>query len=174
MLNESKMLGSLASLGFLLSATSSMAVAQTPMAMPSHSSEQTSELRQIEQPLALKVGVTLGGLALLGLEVWWFLLSKPKSQPAQAHEGIQEMAITVEGGYEPSRVVVKAGQPVRLNFLRRDPNSCLEKVLLPDFQIAEYLPLNQTISVEFTPEKPGQYVFTCDMNMFRGVVEVRD
>jgi plastocyanin domain-containing protein len=69
--------------------------------------------------------------------------------------------------------VVKAGQPVRLNFLRRDPSSCLEKVLLPDFHIAGDLVLNQVTSVEFTPQKPGQYLFTCGMNMFRGVVEVQ-
>ncbi|MDB9375942.1 hypothetical protein [Nodularia sphaerocarpa] len=30
----------------------------------------------IEQPLALKVGVTIGGLGLIGLELWWFLFSK--------------------------------------------------------------------------------------------------
>jgi plastocyanin domain-containing protein len=49
------------------------------------------------------------------------------------------MAITVDGGYEPSHIVVKAGQSVRLNFVRRDPSSCLEKVLFPDFHIAQNL-----------------------------------
>jgi cation transport ATPase len=28
-------------------------------------------------------------------------------------------------------------------------------------------------TIEFTPEEPGQYPFTCGMNMFRGVVEVQ-
>lgn len=166
-------LGSLASLSLLLNIVSGTAGAQTPMEMPGHASEQTSQFRRIEQPLGLKVGVTLGGLALIGLELWWFLLSQPKSQQAAAHQGVQEMTITVDGGYEPSRIIVKAGQAVRLNFLRRDPSSCLERVLLPDFHIAENLTLNQTTSVEFTPEKPGQYAFTCGMNMFRGVVEVQ-
>jgi plastocyanin domain-containing protein len=78
--------------------------------------------------LGLEVGVTVGGIALIGLELWWFLFSKTQSQQAKASEGIQEMTITVDGGYEPSRVVVKVGQPVRLNFVRRDPSSCLEKV----------------------------------------------
>ena len=100
-------------------------------------------------------------------------MSKTQARQAEAPQGIQELTITVDGGYEPSRVVVKAGQFVRLNFLRRDPSSCLEKVLLPDFHIAQDLDLNQVTSVEFTPEKPGQYTFTCGMNMFRGVVEVQ-
>lgn len=36
------------------------------------------QFRQIEQPLSLKIGVTIGGLALIGLELWWFLFSKTK------------------------------------------------------------------------------------------------
>lgn len=80
-----------------------------PMEMPASSSEETTQFRRIEQPLGLKVGVTLGGIALIGLELWWFLLSKTKAAQAEANQGIQEMTITVDGGYEPSRVVVDAG-----------------------------------------------------------------
>jgi len=41
-------------------------------------SNQTSEnqFERIEQPLALKAIVTVGGVALIGLELWWFLFSK--------------------------------------------------------------------------------------------------
>ncbi|QYO68580.1 hypothetical protein JVX88_20020 [Leptolyngbya sp. 7M] len=46
--------------------------------------EQTGQFRRIEQPLGNKVAVTLGGLGLIGLELWWFLLSKPKSKKAVA------------------------------------------------------------------------------------------
>ena len=101
------------------------------------------------------------------------MFNKAKGQQAKSIQGIQELTITVDGGYEPATVVVKVGQLVRLNFLRRDPNSCLEKVLLPDFHIMRELPLNQVTAVEFTPNKPGRYSFTCGMNMFRGVVEVQ-
>lgn len=173
MFSKKIIFGNLVSLGFLLGVTPGVALAQMPMEMPTSSSEETTQFRRIEQPLGLKIGVTLGGIALIGLELWWFLLSKTKAAQAEANQGIQEMTITVDGGYEPSRVVVDAGQPVRLNFLRRDPSSCLEKVLLPDFHIAQELDLNHITPVEFTPEKPGQYLFTCGMNMFRGVVEVQ-
>lgn len=169
MFGKKTILGSLALLGLLLGVTSGAALAQ----MPAEHSTPTAQLRRIEQPMGLKVGVTLGGIALISLELWWFLFSKTKSQQAEAHEGIQELTITVDGGYEPSRVVVDAGQKVRLNFLRRDPSSCLEKVLMPDFHIAQELDLDRVTPVEFTPEKPGQYPFTCGMNMFRGVVEVQ-
>ncbi len=41
---------------------------------------QISKFQQIEQPLSNKIFVTAGGLSLIGLELWWFLISKPKSQ----------------------------------------------------------------------------------------------
>jgi plastocyanin domain-containing protein len=44
--------------------------------------------------------------------------------------------------------------------------------LIPDFQIARDLPLNKETAIEFTPKRPGDYSFTCGMNMFRGVIQV--
>ena len=169
MLKKSTFFGTLAGIGFCLGTISGALAAK----MPIQHSTQSTQFRHIEQPLANKVFVTLGGLGLIGLELWWFLLSKPQSKKVEAREGIQEATVTVDGGYDPGRVVVKAGQPVRLNFLRRDPSSCLEEVRLPDFHIAQQLPLNQVTIVEFTPTKPGRYEFACGMNMFRGVVEVQ-
>ncbi|MEH2156742.1 hypothetical protein [Nostoc sp.] len=63
--------GSLTAL-VLLTGTSNVAFAE----MPAHSSEQTSQFQRIEQPLGLKVGVAIAGLALIGVELWWFLLYK--------------------------------------------------------------------------------------------------
>jgi plastocyanin domain-containing protein len=134
----------------------------------------TSEFKQIAQPLWAKGAVTAAGVGLIGLELWWFLGSKPKSRSAQTNRGVQEVTITVDGGYEPSRVIVNAGRPVRLNFLRRDKSSCLEKVVFPDFHIAQDLELDRVTPVEFTPQLPGEYTFACGMNMFRGVVEVQE
>lgn len=168
-----KIVGRLIGLGFLLGVTSSGAgLAQMQMEEPTSGTE--TQFRRIEQPLALKAGVTAAGLALIGVELWWFLFSKTKARQVASEAGIQEITIAVDGGYNPDRIRVSAGQPVRLKFLRRDPSSCLEKVLFPDFHIAQDLPLNQTTPVEFTPQEPGSYPFTCGMNMFHGVIEVRD
>ena len=71
MSSKSKIWGSLAGLGLLLSLTSGATAA-----MPVNSSAQTNQFRRVEQPLGLKVGVTAGGLALIGIELWWFLLSR--------------------------------------------------------------------------------------------------
>jgi plastocyanin domain-containing protein len=166
-------MGSLASLGLALGIVAGGAIAQMNHEMPASEISPSSQFRRIEQPLWLKGVVTTGGVVLIGLEVWWFLLSRPRSQKAQTNQGVQEITVTVDGGYEPSRVVVNAGQPVRLNFLRRDPSSCLEEVRLPDFHISQALPLNQLTPIEFNPDQPGTYEFTCGMNMFRGAIEVQ-
>ena len=173
MLGKKIIIGSIATLGLLFGVATNRTVAQMPHETHMSETSQTSEFQRIEQPLWIKAAVTASGLGLIGLEIWWFLLSKPKSRSAETRNGIQEVTITVDGGYEPSRVVVNAGQPVRLNFLRRDKSSCLEQVVFPDFHIAQDLDLNQVTPIEFTPQKPGQYTFACGMNMFRGVVEVR-
>ncbi|MBD1848507.1 cupredoxin domain-containing protein [Leptolyngbya sp. FACHB-711] len=172
MIKQSAILGGIATLSVVLGTTSGAAIAQM-----SHEEmqtrEQLGEFQRIDQPLWVKGTVTAGGLGLIGLELWWFLLSKPKSRKAATQGGVQEITVTVDGGYEPSQIVVQAGQPVRLNFDRKDPSSCLEEVRLPDFRIAQDLPLNQVTAIEFTSDKPGRYEFTCGMNMFRGVVEVQ-
>jgi len=71
-------------------------------------------------------------------------------------------------------VTVKRGQPVRLKFLRRDPNSCLDKVLFPEFHIAQDLVLNETTPVEFTPQTVGNYKFSCGIGMFHGAIAVEE
>ena len=176
MVKKTAIIGSIAGLGLVLGMASGVAVAQMPHDRnerhPSDT-EQTGQFRRIEQPLGNKVAVTLGGLGLIGLELWWFLFSKSKSRQAMTQGGIQEVTVTVDGGYEPSQIVVQSGQPVRLNFYRKDSSPCLEQVRFPDFHIAQELPLNQTTAIEFMPEQPGNYQFTCGMNMFRGVVEVQ-
>jgi plastocyanin domain-containing protein len=174
MLKKATFFGTLAGLGFLLGAISGAFAAEPNMSdMDNRPAPQSNQFQRIEQPLRNKAIVTVGGLGLIGLELWWFLLSKPKSRQARTKGGVQEVTVTVDGGYEPSQIVVQAGQPVRLNFDRKDPSSCLEEVRFPDFHIAQDLPLNQVTTIEFTPEKPGKYEFTCGMNMFRGIVEAQ-
>ncbi|WOD40288.1 cupredoxin domain-containing protein [Nodosilinea sp. E11] len=165
-------LTTLASLGLAL-ATATATPAQLNHSMGNDPTmERTGQFQRVDQPLGLKVAVTGAGLGLIGLELWWFLLSKPKSRQASVTGDRQEVTVTVDGGYDPNHIVVQAGQPVRLNFYRKDPSSCLAEVRFPAFRIAQGLPVNQTTAIEFTPTQPGRYEFACGMNMVRGTVEV--
>ncbi len=88
MVHKRVIVSSIASLGLALGMTSGRAVAQMPHeGMQRSETEQTSQFQHIQQPLWLKSAVTLGGLGLIGLELWWFLLSKPKSQKAKTNQG---------------------------------------------------------------------------------------
>jgi len=113
--------------------------------------------------------VTIGGLAL-GLFIAWFFWFAPKGKTRAAARagGAQEVAITVKGGYTPDVIVVRAGQPVRLRFTRQESSACTEKVLFPDFNQNALLPEGQEVTLEFTPDKPGEYGFQCQMGMLRG------
>jgi plastocyanin domain-containing protein len=55
----------------------------------------------------------------------------------------------------------------------RESTPCGEEVVLPEFGRRARLPENKTVAVEVTPERPGEYEFTCGMNMYKGKLIVR-
>lgn len=101
--------------------------------------------------------------------IYWFFLMKKKRAVAVA----DSVDIKVEGGYSPDTIVISAGKLTTINFLRTDPSPCLEEVVLGDFKIKKFLPLNEPVTIELTPEKPGEYDFACGMNMYHGKILVK-
>ncbi len=115
--------------------------------------------------------INLAGLFAIGLIVWWFWIAKPK---ARQESGAQPIEILVSDGvYTPARVEVPVGRPIILRFLRKDPSPCAEKVIFDDFDINADLPIDDETDVVIVPEKAGEYEFTCQMKMYRGVLVVQ-
>ncbi len=112
--------------------------------------------------------VLVGGIALIGLTLWYFFGEREKVSASANESGVQEIKVTVKGGYSPDVIVVKENQPVRLNFYRDETASCSEQIVFGDFGIARDLPAFKTTSIEFTPDKAGEFTFACGMNMMRG------
>ena len=116
------------------------------------------------------------GLGAIAWVNWYFFVAGRAPAVAAARAGTgtsigpREQTITVDGGYSPAVVRVKAGQPVRLVFDRKDSGSCSEEVVFPDFGIRKFLPTGAKTVVEITPPKPGRYDFTCGMSMLRGAI----
>jgi plastocyanin domain-containing protein len=111
----------------------------------------------------------LSGLALTILIAWYFWFApKVQTRVAVSASGAQEVAITVKGGYTPDVIVVQKGRPVRLTFTRQESVACSEQVLFPDFNKSSPLPEGEPTTIEFTPEKAGEYGFQCQMGMLRG------
>jgi len=117
--------------------------------------------------------VLIAGLVLVAFVVWFFWLKRAKGvRAAETSSGHQEAMILVKGGYTPDTIIVRHGKPVRLNFRREETASCSEKVVFGDFNKSADLPTGEIVPVEFVPDKPGEYAFTCAMGMLRGTLIV--
>jgi len=124
--------------------------------------------------MLVKLIVTVFGVGLIILVNWYFLFSRRKAYQIELKEkGIQEIKVVVKGGYNPDVIVVKKGIPVRLYFYRDKTDDCSDTIVFGDFKIRKILPAFKTTSIEFTPEKEGEYVFTCGMGMMRGKLVVK-
>ena len=112
--------------------------------------------------------VVIGGVSLIAFVLWYFFGEREATAAVFNEAGVQEIDVMVKGGYSPDVIVVDRGRPVRLNFRREETSSCSEQVILGDFGIARDLPAFKTTPVEFTPERSGEFPFTCGMNMLHG------
>ncbi|MBI3633297.1 MAG: cupredoxin domain-containing protein [Candidatus Vogelbacteria bacterium] len=114
-----------------------------------------------------KIIVIVGGFMGIIFTYWFFLMKKDKGV-----EVSDSIDVVVDGGYSPEVISVLQGKTTTINFIRKDPTSCLEEVVLGDFKIRKYLPLNQKVSVEIKPDNTGEYVYSCGMNMYHGKIIV--
>jgi RND family efflux transporter MFP subunit len=103
--------------------------------------------------------------------------SAPAGAPAadaRTGQAVQTAKIaSTERGYEPDRITVRAGGPVRLTFVRTTDKTCGTEVIFPSLKIRRPLPLNEPVVIEFTPAKAGEITFACGMNMLTGAVVVQ-
>ena len=108
---------------------------------------------------------SIGGIAFT---YWFFLMKKEVVVSVKSN-----IDIKVEGGYSPSTISIPKGKTTKINFIRKDTSTCLEEVILSDFKIKKFLPLNKKVTVEVTPQKTGEFKFSCGMNMFHGKIIVK-
>jgi len=120
----------------------------------------------------MEVGVLVASALLIAGVLWYFFGEREKVAVDIGDNGVQEIKITVKGGYSPDVIAVKQGVPVKLDFYRDESASCTEQVVFGDFGIARDLPAFRTTSIEFTPDKAGEFTFACGMNMVRGKLVV--
>jgi plastocyanin domain-containing protein len=77
-------------------------------------------------------------------------------------------------GYQPASFNLRQGVPARIEFVRQVEGSCGEEVVIPEYGVKRKLPLNEPVVIELTPDKAGEYTFTCGMNMLRGKIVVQE
>ena len=116
-----------------------------------------------------KIIITISGTLGIILTYWFFLMKKEK-----VFSGGESIDIIVEGGYTPETISIPRGKTTKLNFLRKDSNSCLEEVVLGDFKVRKTLPLNQKVTIELTPKVSGEFKYSCGMGMYHGKIIVTE
>ncbi len=88
---------------------------------------------------------------------------------------VQEATVKVtEKGYEPAELKLRLGVPARLTFIRETDATCGTEVVFPEYDINQVLPLKERVIVEFTPQKSGEFGFTCGMKMLKGKLVVAE
>ena len=87
---------------------------------------------------------------------------------------VRTVRVRVKGGYQPSVVHARVGEPLRIVFSREETASCSEHVVFPAFGKSAMLPPFEDVTLELVPERAGEYEFTCQMGMLRGRLVVAD
>lgn len=91
----------------------------------------------------------------------------------QSSEELQEATVTVsDTSFDPSRLTLRVGVPARVTFTRTSEKSCATSVVFGSLNIRKDLPLNQPVTIEFTPSRAGEIAFACGMNMLRGTLVI--
>lgn len=93
---------------------------------------------------------------------------------AKPRPRVQKFTVKItERGFEPVSLTLRRGVQARITFVRNTDRTCATEVLIRDFGIKRDLPLNQPVVVTLTPNKKGEFDFTCGMNMMRGKLIVQ-
>ena len=76
-------------------------------------------------------------------------------------------------GFEPSRIDVPAGKPIRLAFTRVDAQNCGRRVVIPEAGVERDLPPGRTVVIDLPPQRARELHFSCGMGMYKGSLIVR-
>lgn len=118
--------------------------------------------------------ILIAGAASLAL----FLTSctqKPAEQAAAPATPAADGSIHItvgENGFEPNVVTVHQGELVTLIVTRTTDKTCATDFVMKEHNINQPLPLNQPVTITFTPDKTGDLPYACAMDMFRGTIRV--
>jgi plastocyanin domain-containing protein len=111
---------------------------------------------------------TFGGSRNCRMAKKWSSHERARIAEAVEQDGAQTATVEVtDKGFEPSSLKLKAGAPAKVTFVRKTDATCAKEVVIKEYNINRKLPLNEPVTVEFTPRK-GEFTFACGMGMIKG------
>ena len=121
------------------------------------------------------MGVVEWTVAIAGLGVLFAIWSIRSVWRWDANKDCpQVVRVRIEGGFSPERIVVPAGIPVRLVFLREETTSMSESVVFADFGKSVMLPAYHEVAVDLPACEPGEHEFASGSGALRGRLVVSD
>jgi sulfite exporter TauE/SafE/copper chaperone CopZ len=142
------------------------------------SSKFTHKMMKVSAVLVLILGVVMlnRGFALSGVNAKIDIgTENSSSYIAKINGDVQEVTTKIESGrYSP--IIVQKGIPVKwtINATREELNGCNNSINVPEYNIQnKKLEVGKTV-IEFTPEKTGNYIYTCWMGMISSNIKVVD
>jgi len=89
-----------------------------------------------------------------------------------ADDGVHVTIYVTSEGFIPAEVHVPSGKLVTLHVTRKIETTCATQLVMKDQNIVRDLPLDRTVAITFTPEKPGALRYACGMDMVFGTIIV--
>jgi heme/copper-type cytochrome/quinol oxidase subunit 2 len=93
----------------------------------------------------------------------------PLLVPVDQRDGIQRATVVLDSySYTPNHLIVQAGKPVELiltSITTITPHNFILKDQSAGFSIERDVSAGKTVTVQFTPTKPGIYPFYCDKKL---------
>lgn len=138
----------------------------------------THKMLKVSAVLVMVLGVIMlsRGMALSGFNTNIALGStSDSSQIAKVNGNVQVVTTTLESGrYTP--IVVQKGIPVRwtISATQDELNGCNNSINIPEYNIENKNLEAGDNFIEFTPDKVGNYIYTCWMGMIRSNIKVVD
>lgn len=117
-------------------------------------------------------GWNLSGISLPFLSANSAEASSDSDGGFQINGGVQLVRSTLQPGRYPA-ITVQAGTPVKwtIDAPQGSINGCNKALYIPDYNLEHQFKTGENV-IEFTPEKTGQFRYSCWMGMIQGTITV--
>lgn len=115
---------------------------------------------------------TVTSLTLVSSLLAGCLLAGACGDPKPPLQNTVTMTVT-DKGFEPQNLRVEQGKPVALTITRKSDSTCATEIVIDEQGINTPLPLNEAVTVNFTPSKTGTLKYGCAMQkMIGGTISI--
>ncbi|TDD37088.1 cadmium-translocating P-type ATPase [Saccharopolyspora elongata] len=120
---------------------------------------------------AVDILVLLAAVAAVAASGWFFFGPR-RAHTARMANGVQQVEVTVRGGYRPEVIRARQGVPLEVVFDRQEAGDCTSRVVFADLGVSAPLPAFTRTTVRLVPAEAGKFGFACGMNMIHGSLMV--